>query len=520
MILSRFAVTEGDWADTRFNNDILEHGYRWLGNMAGHQHFSSPPMFFPAANTAAYSDVLLGVAPFYWPWRAIGFAPDSAFQLWMLTIATVNYLAALLLFSRGFKCRPAAAAAGAALFCFAGVHLAQLIHPQLLAQFYIALAILALLRLFDGSPGVRAPSAAHERHDRWIVVLAAACVGQLYSSYYYAWFLFLGMALAAMGAAIVPDTRRTLAVEIRTHTRAILGSAAGAVLAVSPLALHYLAAGRQLGMRTFLVVDSMLPRVQSWLYMGSGSWLYGALAARPFFHALPMEQEQRLGLGVATTVVAALGLWAARRRRAVQFATLVPIAMAMLATRWPGGFSLWHAAFAIVPGASALRAVSRIGFVLVLPASLGIALVIDRVGRVPAHGHKWPRVLASLLIVGVVLLEQGQRMSSFDKQIARERAARVAHGIAPGCAAFLYTTAGGVEDPWRYHVDAIWASMIRGVPTINGYSGNEPPGWTFYDVRIHPNDSTLAPAVARWIAQWKLDPRSVCVLRLPPPPPG
>ena len=75
MILSRLALMQGDWSDTRFNNYTLEHGFRWLTNTPGHEHFWSPPMFYPATNTAAYSDLLLGVAPLYWPWRIVGLAP-------------------------------------------------------------------------------------------------------------------------------------------------------------------------------------------------------------------------------------------------------------------------------------------------------------------------------------------------------------------------------------------------------------------------------------------------------------
>lgn len=525
MILSRFAAIQGDWADARFNNYILEHGYRWLVQAPGHERFWSPPMFFPAPNTAAYSDVLLGVAPFYWPWRAAGIAPDTSFQLWLLAVATANYLAALALFARGFRCRPLAAATGAALFCFASIRIEQLSHPQLVSQFYLAIAVLALVRLFESdSAAARPPD--HERlyGDAWLVVLALACVGQLYASYYNAWFLFFAMALAALWCVLVPQPRRHLWTLLRAHARTLCAAAALSALLVAPLATHYLQASSHVGMRSFVTVQAMLPRVQSWLYMGPGSWLYGALAERPLFHVIPMEQEQRLGAGVATMLVALVGLWGARRRRVVQVVTLVPVVMALLATEWPGGFTAWHAVYAMVPGAAAMRAVSRIGIAIALPLSLGVALAVDRMAGGAMPGSRWTRDrvtrgLAIALVLVVVALEQGQRLPTYDKVAARERAARVAREVGPECSAFLSTIIGGAEDPWRYHVDAMWASMERGVPTINGYSGNEPPGWRFYDVRIHPGDGTLAPmivAVRAWAARWRLDPATICFLRVAP----
>ena len=480
-------------------------------------------MFFPAPNTAAYSDALLGVAPFYWPWRAMGIAPDTSFQLWMLAVATANYLAALALFARGFRCRPLGAATGATLFCFASIRVEQLIHPQLVSQFYLAIAVLALVRLFESDPNARPTHDVRARGDAWIVVLALACVGQLYASYYNAWFLFLAMVLAALWCVLVREWRRNLWALLRTHWRALCATVALSALLIAPLAIHYAQASSQVGMRSFFTVQAMLPRVQSWAYMGPGSWLYGALAERPPFHVIPMEDEQRLGAGIATMLVALAGLWGARRRRVVQVVTLVPVAMALLATEWPGGFTAWHAVYAIVPGAAAMRAVSRIGIALALPLSLGVALAVDRMATAMA-ASRWTRDrvargLAIALVLVVVALEQGQRLPSYDKHDARARTTRVAREVGPACTAFLSTIIGGKEDPWRYHVDAMWASMERGVPTINGYSGNEPPGWTFYDIRIHTGDGTLAPTMAAvhdWATRWRLDPATICFLRVEP----
>jgi hypothetical protein len=121
-------------------------------------------------------------------------------------------------------------------------------------------------------------------------------------------------------------------------------------------------------------------------------------------------------------------------------------------------------------------------------------------------------------VIGVVVAEQVQDPRSYDKAEGRARVARVANGIGAGCAAFLYTTTGGDDDPWNYHADAMWASMERGVPTINGYSGNQPPLWTFYDIRVSTPflDSVVTDSVSRWATRWRLDPAHICRVRTPP----
>jgi hypothetical protein len=529
ILLSGMRRMQSDWGDTRVNNYILEHGYRWLLGMPGHERFWSPPVFFPAPNTAAYSDVLLGVAPFYWLWRLLGFPPDTSFQLWLLTIGTLNFASAFLLFSRGFRCRPLASAVGAMLLSFAAVRTAQVMHAQLIAHFYIALAILALLEIFDPEPELRAGVATVERRTGWVVVLALACVGQIYSSYSYGWYLAFALVLAALWAIVMPGTRRRFLLTIRANLRALIASVVGAAVLLAPLAMHYLQAERQLGTRKYIVVESMLPRVQSWLYQGPDSWLYGWLAAHDAFHYLPMEHEQRLGLGIATIICAAVGLWLGRRRRAVQFAVLVPLTMALVATEWPGGFAPWRAIYLFVPGAGALRAVARIGVAVVLPASLGVALLIDalmRPRRIPPsrtavllrRRERLRRALITAAVIAIVVAEQVQEPRWYDKNEGRARVARVANGIGAECGAFLYTTTGGSDDPWHYHADAMWASMERGIPTLNGYSGNQPPKWTFYDIRVPTAflDSVVSDSVSRWAAAWRIDPARICRVRTPP----
>ncbi|HEY2898118.1 MAG TPA: hypothetical protein VGJ12_13345, partial [Gemmatimonadaceae bacterium] len=470
MLLSGLRRIQSDWGDTRLNNYILEHGYRWLLGFPGHERFWSPPVFYPAPNTGAYSDVLLGVAPFYWPWRLAGFAPDTAFQLWLLTLATLNFLSALLLFSRGFRCRPIASAVGAMLLSFAAVRTAQVMHAQLLPFFYIALAILAVLEIFTPEPELRASAMVVERRTAWVFLLAAAVVAQLYSSFYYGWYLIFALAIAALWAIVVPGTRRRALLTARANLVALAGCAVASALVLAPLLTHYLQAEREVGTRSFLVIESMLPRLQSWAYLGPGSWLYGWLAERASFHDLPMEHEQRLGLGIVTTVCAAAGLWIARRRRDVQFAVIVPLIMAILATEWPGGFIPWRAIYLVVPGASALRAVSRIGVALLLPAALGVALLVEtlaRPQRIPPsraalalkRRDRRTRTLILVTLIAAIVAEQVQRAPSYDKSDGRARIARVANGVGTGCQAFLYTTIGGADDPWNYHTDAMWASM-------------------------------------------------------------
>jgi hypothetical protein len=532
MLFSALRQMQGDWGDTRLNNYILEHGYRWVLGLAPHEQLWSPPVFYPVPNTAAYSDVLLGVAPFYWPWRLAGLAPDTAYQLWLFTIATLNFLAGFLLFSRGFRCRPIASAVAAMLLSFASMRTAQVMHAQLLPHFYIAIAILAAIEIFEPEPELRAAVMTVQRKTAWVLLLAAAVVAQLYSGYYLGWFLAFALALAILWALVLPATRRRFLITARANIVALAVAAIGSALLLAPMALHYLRAKDQVGARTFSTVETMLPRLESWLNMGGESWVYGWISNYDAFRNLPMSNEQRLGVGVVTLVCAVCGLWMARRRRAVQFAILVPLTMALLATEWPGGIAPWHAIYSYVPGAAALRAVARIGVAVLFTVSLGVALLIDalmRAPRIPPSRTALAlrrralrrRAVAVVAIVAAIVAEQGARLPSYDKIAMRERVDRIVKSIGTNCTLFVYMPAE-VGDPQHFHTDAMWAAMERGIPTLNGYSGNQPPDWPLADTRAATpaQDSAVSENVSRWAAQWHLDPASICHVHTPPTPPG
>src|SRR5579871_4016420 len=205
---SRLLRMQVDWGDTRLNNYILEHGYRWIRRMPGHLSLWSPPIFYPAPNTAAYSDILLGVAPFYWVWRLLGFAPDTSYQLWMLTLASLNYAVALLCCRRLLRVGWPAATIGAFVFSFASPRIAQLKHAQLLGQFYPLITLYALVRIFEVANSPGGTERAARRRPLWIAVAVASAVLQLYAGYYQGWFLGFTLALGALWALVVPATRR------------------------------------------------------------------------------------------------------------------------------------------------------------------------------------------------------------------------------------------------------------------------------------------------------------------------
>src|SRR5579883_557153 len=330
MILSRFGRIQTDLGDSRLIHYLLEHGYRWVRQDAGHRDLWSPPFFYPTSNAAAYSDLLLGVGPVYWLWRVLGAAPDLAFGFWMVSMSALNYAAGLLLFTRGLGFGMPAAAAGASLAAFGAPRVNQLGHQQLLPCFYVLLVVYALARLAGDRSMSRPARAAH-----WLLVVGGG-VAQLYSGVYLGWLLVLGLGLATVAALVLHSCRRVVLDIVKQDLWAIVVVGALGALCLQPFLSHYLPTARQVKTQYLLTLRMLHPQLWSWWNLGAGSWLWGWTAGRGPFRGLPSTAEHLLGIGFLTPWVCAAGLYLGRERPVCRLAVLVALFLWVATTFLPG----------------------------------------------------------------------------------------------------------------------------------------------------------------------------------------
>jgi hypothetical protein len=400
------------------------------------------------------------------------------------------------------------------LFAGGSCRAAQLGHQQLLCHLYVMTAIYAVFRMFD-------PPLSDGKGGIWFGVFCASVALQLYTAFYFGFFLILVLGIALAWCMTFAGCRREVIAFARRH-----GSAVGICLFVTALAMlpwlkYYLAASRELGPRPYAEVRALLPRIESWFFMGPTSWWYGWIHSSSFSPKVLPLSEQRIGMGLLTPVIVLTGLVWSWRRRSVRILLGTTVTVMFLVTyiRWFGLPEPWRAVFAAVPGAGAIRAVARIGMLLLIPASLGLALFLERM-----LSAQRPFTSAAVLVVAsACILEQGHTTPSYDKRAVREEVARLAAKIAPECDAFFY---GAVElEPyrWKTQIDAMWAGWVAGKPTINGYSGNVPPGWSPIRAALFsesgPDLRRLSQEVGRWLRLYGLNASRICWIGLPPPPP-
>jgi hypothetical protein len=498
MLLSGLSKMQADPGDTRFVNYILEHGYRWLRAEPGHDAFWDPPFFYPAKNAAAYSEILIGGLPLYVPWRLLGVLPDTAFQFWMLLVSILNFVAAYLLLRNCFGLTRLASSAGSFIFAFGSPRIVELSHQQLLPHFYSVFAVYAAARIFQSA---RAPA---RWRAWWIFALFGSIVAQLYAGFYLGWFLLLGLGVAALVALSLREPRKVMIEILTRNWMTLLGSAGLAAAALAPMASHYIIAGEQMGYRRFAEISAFLPRIQSWIYQGSDSWLYGWMRDSDVFKAGEMGIGHGIGVGLFTSAAALAGLWITRKQLSTRVMALTAAIIIVCVTLFPGNSGFWEHIYPYIPGAAAIRVVSRVSLLLLIPASIGVACFINS-----APLKKYP-ILAAIVAI-VCVAEQGHKPQSYDKLSARRQVESLAALVERDSDAFFYSPARGNWPPWKYHIDGMWAQMITGVPTVNGHSGAHPPQWGLFDniVVDAKDEARILAALRDWANLHQRDPERV-----------
>ncbi len=178
----------GDLIDSRFNNYILEHGYRYLcGRDAS---FWNAPFNYPEPNIMAYSDSFLGQLPFYAFFRVLGFNRESAYQCWLISAYLLNFFVCAWVCFK-LSGNKTASIVGAYIFAFGTSILDQSNHTQMTARYPIALAFYFLILFLR-----------QQRH-RWFLLFLGSMLLLFLNSIYLGFLLSLGLVPFGIGYLLV-----------------------------------------------------------------------------------------------------------------------------------------------------------------------------------------------------------------------------------------------------------------------------------------------------------------------------
>ncbi|MBN6109998.1 hypothetical protein [Xanthomonas bonasiae] len=461
----QLACVPGNVGDARFNGFMLEHFYRWI--LGKDPSLLSPPFFYPMPGASTFSDNHWGTAWIYSAYRALGWDHYQSFDLWYLTGYLLNFVVAHVVFRR-LRFSPLASAVGAFAFTFAMPVVARYGHAQLTYRLFIPIGLLIWQRFVEGA------------RWRWIALLACAVVGQFYISIYLGYFMLLLLASWALAQWWIegigprawfaqwnhwrePAVRRELVLSI-----AIVALAALAFVLLLYPYMHY---SRVYGFsRSLVEIASMLPRPQSYL-VADASTIWKPLSIE-IGQSLPMRHEQQLFFGLGILGLATMGVLRSMRR--ARWVALASIGLLVLLTLSVDGHSMYLLA-AKLPGMGAVRAVARIGQVLVLPLALLVVLGVEALWRDGLGGRVFALLLVAILvcesstvtITNFNSAEEELRITALQRELPRSLPADavIFNPLRPETPFFVS------------EIDGMLLGRRVERPTLNGYSGNIPPGY-------------------------------------------
>ncbi len=492
-LTSGFLRMQSDVGDTMFNNYLLEHSFRTVFDNNYKASSWSPAFFYPQQEALVYADNLWGAAPIYWLARIFS-SPETSFQLWLIVITILNFLSFYLL-ARRLRAESWVAGVGAFLFAFCLPRSAQLGHQQILIQFFSVLALWSLVSFIE------------IKKFKYFILFLVFVYLQVLAGIYLGWFLFLALAVMALVALSYYWDKKIFLLFF--SIKAIIGWFF-LFLSLAATFYPYYLIKQDIGPWSYVGVKSMTPRLTSYFSVDSGSIFYDLYPAsmKTAAAALPMPHEHRLFLGFFFIAWIGLSLVAfiiiKRKQRffnsakkgiydwppliivsAGSFLLISAISLYIPLI----DFSFWRYIYEFVPGAGAIRAVSRIWTASYLFLFLLVVILVSEVYR--RTELKAFKVI--LIIIGLlVCLEQiNLSPSSFDKlaekRIRQQLAQEITSLTSDNEISSFYVRWPEEEKAnfYDYQLKAMWTGMELGLPTINGYSGRTPIGYKYFELPMN-----------------------------------
>lgn len=467
-LLSHGDTLPGDVLDARIALAIEQH---WFNVFRGFEGWNQPLYFVPTRDVLGYNDgyFLFGVVSS--GFRLLGLDVFLAGEAAGAVFRAAGFASMTVLGWRFLRLPYPAALLAAVLATVSDALYIQSAHVQLLS---LGLAPLLAVLVWQAARDL----GRAWRCIVWSCLAAALFDAWLLTAFYTAWFtaLFALLSAVAAGPVRVAGFVRRLPVARLAPAAAVL--VAGAV----PFVIVYAPKAGETGMHPFAEVLAYTPSVLDLVHVGSGNLLFGGFdrwltaRMRPGFLGLG---EHTVGMPPPLLGLALAGAVTAIVRRASWRPFAVAFLLSLVLCLHAGRFSPWWLVYEAVPGAGAVRVVSRFVLFLQPVAALFAAWWLAGVARA---GWRGPAVALAVLLMAAEATADGE--FGLNRPAERRLVAAVPRPPAE-CRAFYVEVprlrpAGGVEDlPLLVNVDGMFLAEVLHLPTFNGHASFLPAGFMF-----------------------------------------
>ena len=523
---SNFDKFPGDRGDARLVAYLMEH---WYQVFQGAVNWRSPAIFYPVEGTIGYADLMLGYGIVYSVLRTVGLGIFESAEFTIILFNFLNYLVCFVLLNKVLRFNLFASIAGAAFFAFNSPKLVQLGHLQLQPILFLPLAMIGIVLL------VQKRETLSQKQAFGLIALSAVSLSvQLLTGFYPGWFFIFWSALFLFLTVLFTQTRNVVLDVVKRFWPSFLAGLAAFLVALIPFVLAYWPIFRSAGGRPYKEMHKLIPVPLSFLMMGHRNYFWGDIssALNPNYILNP---ELQIGIGLIPTfawlglVVFAVWIVVKNFRSGVKCEILFLSQLILttslvyiLGLRYWNGFSPWQFVYAYFPGATVVRAVARYALVIALPMAIAFAFLLHFLfNKISLQTHSPRRTLlftVLFILATFGLVEQfgsKEGFNGFSIRAENQYLNELAQSLPNDCSS-LYVALKPpiIHNEFEYQLDAMFVSVLKGLPTLNGYSGHLPPDWPLWGVGDPPYESY----VKKWIADRKIS-GNVCRLFISEPTP-
>jgi len=464
---SDFSKVPGDYGDARFNNYILEHGYRYITGKT--DRYWDAPFLFPYKNTIALSDNLLGTVPVYSVFRIAGYDRETAYQLWLLTMFMLNYLCCFFVLNKWFG-HPILGSVGAYIFAFSIFILGNIYNVQTFPRFIVPFVFYWTWKYLS------------ERNIKYFLFISLGVVFQFYCGIYLGFFLLYSLLCMVIAYLII--YRDKIFLQQFTEKKALLRHVSVLLLAaglMAPLMIPYVEISARLGMRQFEDALSSIPTMRSYFFTDKGAALWRGLLSEHgkkvlkdwWCHFLFVGAIPWLGI-ISIPFVLFSKKVDSMKKRFLSFLFL-SFSLSFIFCLRINNFSLYRLVF-YLPGFSSMRSINRVLNTEIMFFILISLTVFSELSKMKT-GIKCIIMTFPFLIIIDNLIDSEEVMR-YNKGESQAKIEEVKKNISSNCnnesEAVAYMPGNSSESQVSVSLDVMLAAQELGVKCVNAYTGSYP----------------------------------------------
>lgn len=496
----------GGRLDARLNNLIMEH---WYKVFCGQEIYNNLSMFYPAENTISYTDMLLGSSIPYSILRVCGFNMFVSCNIVIIAVHLWGSICLYYLLRKVLGIQNYISFAGVTAFSFAQGYATRIAHTQMVALSYLPFILIFLIlfiRHFEET----------KKRRIYLFIFLTSYVLLAYTGWYSFYFSVV-FGIVYMVSFLIYGFRcnkefilRIFSV-IKRYIYELFFWMVYAIVLMIPFLRIYLPTNalQTYEDRSWNAVVWLSPEPIDIFNVGKDNLLLGKVieALNIGTHRKKAEWEMCVGFSIALLIsLSYLIVRYMKEHRLLRTdkkavvsakhiligALIISIISCILLIQNSGGVSLWLFAYFLLPGASSIRAVVRLYFILLLPMGILLSLLLE---QYRPKKYSVIKILIYILFLWISNIGIGN-IGGWDYNIDQKLISSISAPPEQAEIIAFFDSGSDVQGEQITQLDAWMIADYYGLKTVNGYSGMFPRDWKMEQL---PTDEYLNA-----LQQWKI----------------